>query len=215
MPTGLGRAVRSAAITATRDSFRDELRKIRRGDEPEPAHRCTLFECISGRHSAQQPSRFFRWSPLQLWRSRLQWCVRPTRRFFVITPASISEDRTPSCICRCGMNSLDSRSRVSSWRSTNRAAFGRCTRPTRPVLRRPRRRDSGDDRIPRRVSARQQGKISSLQWMNGSAAPRTARRVDTEKHEDVRFANGDVQLAGSLISPATSLDNPGARPPTS
>ena len=37
------------------------------------------------------------------------------------------------------------------------------------------------------------GKISSLQWTNGSAAPRTARRVDTEKHEDVRFANGDVE----------------------
>ena len=52
------------------------------------------------------------------------------------------------------------------------------------------------------------GKISSLQWTNGSAAPRTARRVDTEKHEDVRFANGDVQLAGTLISPST----PGRHP---
>jgi pimeloyl-ACP methyl ester carboxylesterase len=45
------------------------------------------------------------------------------------------------------------------------------------------------------------GAITSLVWERDGAAPRTARRVDTEKREDVRFANGDIQLTGTLISP--------------
>jgi len=45
------------------------------------------------------------------------------------------------------------------------------------------------------------GRINSLTWASDGAAPRTARRADVEKREDVRFANGDVQLARTLIAP--------------
>jgi alpha/beta superfamily hydrolase len=40
------------------------------------------------------------------------------------------------------------------------------------------------------------------------AHPRTAWRVEIEKHEDVRFPGGDIQLAGTLISPATGGERP-------
>ena len=52
------------------------------------------------------------------------------------------------------------------------------------------------------------GKITSLTWRRDGGALRTARRVDIEKREDVRFSNGAVQLAGSLISPNTSKRHP-------
>ncbi|MGB2717209.1 MAG: alpha/beta hydrolase [Vicinamibacterales bacterium] len=52
------------------------------------------------------------------------------------------------------------------------------------------------------------GYITSLTWARGGAPARTARRVDIERREDVRFSNGDVQLAGTLISP----NNPGPHP---
>ena len=40
------------------------------------------------------------------------------------------------------------------------------------------------------------------------AAPRIARRVEIEKREDVRFSNGDIQLAGTLIAPTTGAKHP-------
>src|SRR5262245_29250300 len=40
------------------------------------------------------------------------------------------------------------------------------------------------------------GKISSLIWQREGASPRTARRVEIERLEDVRFSNGSVRLAG-------------------
>ena len=52
------------------------------------------------------------------------------------------------------------------------------------------------------------GKIASLTWQRDGTAPRTARRVEIEKRENVRFSNGDIQLAGTLISPATSGKHP-------
>jgi hypothetical protein len=53
------------------------------------------------------------------------------------------------------------------------------------------------------------GKITSMSWeRTGIADPRTARRVNLEKHEDVRFLNGDIQLAGTLISPNTAGAHP-------
>ncbi len=52
------------------------------------------------------------------------------------------------------------------------------------------------------------GKISSLTWQRGAAGSRIARRVEIEKHEDVRFSNGDVQLAGTLISPSRGASHP-------
>jgi uncharacterized protein len=52
------------------------------------------------------------------------------------------------------------------------------------------------------------GKITSLTWRRDGAAPRIARRVEIERHEEVRFSNGDVQLSGTLISPI-----PGERHP--
>jgi pimeloyl-ACP methyl ester carboxylesterase len=45
------------------------------------------------------------------------------------------------------------------------------------------------------------GKIISLSWRRDGAVPRSARRVEIEKREDVRFSNGAIQLAGTLISP--------------
>ena len=45
------------------------------------------------------------------------------------------------------------------------------------------------------------GRIGSLTWQRGGAAPRVARRVEIETREDVRFPSGDVQLAGTLIRP--------------
>jgi len=47
------------------------------------------------------------------------------------------------------------------------------------------------------------GKITLLTWRREGAPPRTARRVEIEKRDDVRFSNGDVQLTGTLVSPAT------------
>jgi len=52
------------------------------------------------------------------------------------------------------------------------------------------------------------GKITSLTWRREGAAPRTGRRVEIEKREDVRFSHGGIQLAGSLISPATGGKHP-------
>ena len=49
-----------------------------------------------------------------------------------------------------------------------------------------------------------QGKLISLTWRKGDASPRTARRVEIEKREDVTFSNGGTRLAGTLISPATA-----------
>src|SRR5262249_2039296 len=47
------------------------------------------------------------------------------------------------------------------------------------------------------------GAITSLTWRRETGASRTARHVDIEKHEDVQFANGQVRLAGTLITPTT------------
>jgi len=52
------------------------------------------------------------------------------------------------------------------------------------------------------------GKISSLTWSREGTAARTASRVDIEQREDVHFSNGDVQLAGTLISPITPGPHP-------
>jgi hypothetical protein len=45
------------------------------------------------------------------------------------------------------------------------------------------------------------GKISALTWQREGAPPRIAPRVEIEKHEEIRFSNGDIQLAGTLIRP--------------
>ncbi len=52
------------------------------------------------------------------------------------------------------------------------------------------------------------GRIRSLTWSREGAPARTARRVDIERREDVRFSNGGVQLAGTLISPTTRGPHP-------
>src|SRR5688500_15145372 len=52
------------------------------------------------------------------------------------------------------------------------------------------------------------GAIASLNWQRGGGPPRLARRVNIERHEDVRFDNGDVQLAGTLIAPSTGGKHP-------
>ena len=52
------------------------------------------------------------------------------------------------------------------------------------------------------------GRIVSLTWQRDGAAPRTAKRVEIETREDVRFANRDVQLAGTLIAPSVGGRHP-------
>jgi pimeloyl-ACP methyl ester carboxylesterase len=52
------------------------------------------------------------------------------------------------------------------------------------------------------------GKIVSLTWQRNGVAPRTAKRVETEKWDDVRFTNRDVQLTGTLIAPSTGGKHP-------
>ena len=59
------------------------------------------------------------------------------------------------------------------------------------------------------------GKIDSLTWQREGAPSRIARRVEIEKHDDVRFSSGDVQLTGyadpSGDGHETSRDHPRAR----
>lgn len=52
------------------------------------------------------------------------------------------------------------------------------------------------------------GRILSLSWDREGSGTRTARRREIERREDVRFANGDVQLVGTLISPTTPGPHP-------
>ena len=52
------------------------------------------------------------------------------------------------------------------------------------------------------------GRITSLTWRRDGAAPRMARRVEIERREDARFSSGDIQLAGTLISPNTDAKHP-------
>jgi uncharacterized protein len=52
------------------------------------------------------------------------------------------------------------------------------------------------------------GKIASLTWQRQGAPSRIARRIEIERHEDVRFSSGDVQLTGTLISPADGKRHP-------
>ncbi len=52
------------------------------------------------------------------------------------------------------------------------------------------------------------GKINALAWQREGAPQHIARRVETEKREDVRFSNGDIHLAGTLISPNTGGKHP-------
>jgi uncharacterized protein len=52
------------------------------------------------------------------------------------------------------------------------------------------------------------GRITSLVWRRPGAPPRIARRAATERSEEVRFANGGVQLAGTLLRPNTTARVP-------
>jgi uncharacterized protein len=52
------------------------------------------------------------------------------------------------------------------------------------------------------------GRILSLTWQRDGAASRSARRVEVEKREEVRFSNGGVQLSGTLISPPSGGKHP-------
>ncbi|MGH9373921.1 MAG: alpha/beta fold hydrolase, partial [Vicinamibacterales bacterium] len=52
------------------------------------------------------------------------------------------------------------------------------------------------------------GRIVWLTWQREGAPPRTARRVAIERHEDVRFPSGAIQLAGTLISPNADGKHP-------
>ena len=53
-----------------------------------------------------------------------------------------------------------------------------------------------------------QGRIVSLTWQREGGAPRSAKRVDIERREDVRFSSGSVQLSGTLIQPIRGGKHP-------
>ena len=55
---------------------------------------------------------------------------------------------------------------------------------------------------------RDRGRLVSLTWQPETAAPRTARRVAADTSEDIHFSNGNVQLAGTMISPRGSGRHP-------
>lgn len=52
------------------------------------------------------------------------------------------------------------------------------------------------------------GRPASLTWSRDAVPVREARRVDVERREDVHFSNGEVHLAGTLISPVTPGPHP-------
>ena len=52
------------------------------------------------------------------------------------------------------------------------------------------------------------GRITRLTWLREGEAVRTARRIEIEKRENVQFANGDIKLAGTLISPREGAKHP-------
>jgi len=52
------------------------------------------------------------------------------------------------------------------------------------------------------------GKITSLTWKREGTPSRIARRVEIETLEAVRFANGAVELAGTLIRPNVAGKHP-------
>ena len=44
-------------------------------------------------------------------------------------------------------------------------------------------------------------RITALAWQREGGTKRVARRVEIERHEDIRFSNAGVQLAGTLVRP--------------
>ena len=52
------------------------------------------------------------------------------------------------------------------------------------------------------------GEITTLSWQNEGKSRRLARRVEIERREDVHFSNGDIHLAGTLISPKSEKKHP-------
>ena len=52
------------------------------------------------------------------------------------------------------------------------------------------------------------GTTTSVVWRRNGSPPRIARRVQTERREDVRFSSGDIQLAGSLLRPNSTARVP-------
>jgi len=58
------------------------------------------------------------------------------------------------------------------------------------------------------------GKVVSMTWQRDGAPPRIARRVEIERHVEVRFSSGSIHLAGTLITPATGGKHPAKGPAT-
>ena len=52
------------------------------------------------------------------------------------------------------------------------------------------------------------GKVVSLTWARPGAAARVAQRVEVERREDIKFSDGDIKLAGTLISPNARGSHP-------
>jgi len=51
-------------------------------------------------------------------------------------------------------------------------------------------------------------RITSVAWRRTSSPPRFARRLQTERREDVQFSNGEVRLAATLLRPNTTTRVP-------
>ena len=52
------------------------------------------------------------------------------------------------------------------------------------------------------------GRLDALRWRREGAQARTAQRVEIEQREAVRFRSGELELAGTLLSPGTGEKHP-------
>ena len=52
------------------------------------------------------------------------------------------------------------------------------------------------------------GAVTGFSWRRGDEPQRMAQRAATERSEEVRFANGDVRLSGTLLRPTTTAPVP-------
>jgi len=52
------------------------------------------------------------------------------------------------------------------------------------------------------------GETTGLTWQQGSSAPKSARRVKLYEEEEVKFQNGNVTLAGTLVKPLSKGAHP-------
>ncbi len=99
-----------------------------------------------------------------------------------------------------------------TWTVPNGLSLNRLEEPARFLLE-PVSRDSWktDEKTSLTVARGESGAVESLQWSDGEGERRVARRLEDYGYtqREVRFGNGDVELAGMLMSPVDPGPHPG------